>query len=495
VLACAARCGDAAVAVAEAALADDPRARLPEAPPTLPAFWDAAALPAPVLTASGRALPERAIDAIGELMAVSPLGQPHRGLDAVRDGCEATSLAELAQELCVRWLVAGEGLEALWALRALAIFPDDAGVRLAAYLLRAWDDRGDRARGDEAVAVLAHIGTPLALLHVAVLARWGRTSAIRAAATTTFAEVAKARGIGLDALADRSVPDLGLGRDGSLALDYGPRSLQAGFDEHLEPFLRGPDGERLTRLPPPEPGDDVEKAADAEALWRRLKRDASALAALAIERLEEAMTSRRAIAAADFDACYRRHPLVQHLARRVVWLTPDGASFRIAEDGSLADEHDGTFTLGAAASVRVAHPLELAAEALARWSTLFSDYEILQPFAQLARPLFRVEEPARAEVARFAGRALTPEHLAQLARLGFRESARGGAGLWRTLPSGAYRATVVIDPGPMSPRPGPRTLTRLWFAAVDDPATPVALGDVPPIDYSEALHAVETATR
>ena len=111
VLAIADRCG--AGALAETALSADPRSRLPDVPPSLPAFWDTAALPAPTLRATGRALPPAALDALGELLAVGTLEIPHRGLDDVYAACDRAPLCELARELCARWMIEGEDAGAL----------------------------------------------------------------------------------------------------------------------------------------------------------------------------------------------------------------------------------------------------------------------------------------------------------------------------------------------------------------------------------------------
>ena len=69
-------------------------------------------------------------------------------------------------------------------------------------------------------------------------------------------------------------------------------------------------------------------------------------------------------------------------------------TFRVDADGSLSDEADKPVTLGDGHTVGVVHPLELDAATLTKWSTLFADYELLQPFAQLART---VQRPAPAE--------------------------------------------------------------------------------------------------
>ena len=56
------------------------------------------------------------------------------------------------------------------------------------------------------------------------------------------------------------------------------------------------------------------------------------------------------------------------------------------------------------ALIRLAHPVALG-ERLADWAEILADYEVLQPFAQLARPImaFTERELTTGRLARFEG--------------------------------------------------------------------------------------------
>jgi hypothetical protein len=119
------------------------------------------------------------------------------------------------------------------------------------------------------------------------------------------------------------------------------------------------------------------------------------------------MVAGRSWTAVEFHGLLLGHPLLWHLVSRVVWLCEhDGAvtAFRVAEDRGFADVHDEVFVLPERAVVRVAHPLGLGAD-LGAWAELFADYEILQPFVQLGRPVYALtdEERAGAAFTRFDG--------------------------------------------------------------------------------------------
>src|SRR5262249_1344021 len=111
-----------------------------------------------------------------------------------------------------------------------------------------------------------------------------------------------------------------------------------------------------------------------------------------ITRLELAMCAQRRWKVADFTAFILKHPLIVHLARRLVWGVFDGNklahSFRIAEDGSFASEADAAITLPKGAMIGRVHGWEVPEALLGKWGWVFADYEILQPFDQLGRQVF-----------------------------------------------------------------------------------------------------------
>ncbi|GAA1665404.1 hypothetical protein GCM10009830_08710 [Glycomyces endophyticus] len=165
--------------------------------------------------------------------------------------------------------------------------------------------------------------------------------------------------------------------------------------------------------------DQVELVAaglglDAEQLADRLVPESgpASVAAEQVARLERAMADGRTWSAAEFRTHLVAHPLLGEIARRLVWQAGPVA-FRVAEDGTFADDADDAVALDDDARVRLAHPV-LLGETLPAWVRVLADYEVLQPFDQLGRP---AETPTAAEaearrLLRFEGRkALTgPVH-------------------------------------------------------------------------------------
>ena len=426
---------EAADIIAEALRAGAPvpdaRKKPAERPPKEPKLpWlDVEALPRPVLRASGRVLPLSATRTLVSLMALSDT-EPYEGLTEVFELCEPGSLADLSWAIFEAWRAANEPPRSGWVMAQLGRLGDDETVRRLAPVIRAWPARNGHAKAVRGLEVLAAIGTDVALIHLDGIARKVRFAGLRRAAQRAITEVAEARGLTPVRLTDRLVPDFGLDADGGLTLDYGPRRFRVSFDEQLRPQVVDDSGRLRKTLPKPGVKDDPELAPAAHKRFSALKKDVRTVASDQILRLELAMVWERHWTVEEFRAFFAGHPLVWHIARRLVWLADDRA-FRIAEDRTFADVEDAAFTLPENARIRIAHPLHLGEEGVAAWSEVFADYEIGQPFPQLARPVYRLtdEERDATRLARFEGATVPTRALVGLARFGWERSTPGDGGV------------------------------------------------------------------
>ncbi|HEX6343053.1 DUF4132 domain-containing protein [Umezawaea sp.] len=437
-------------------LATDPLLLLPKKLPVAGAWVDVATLPQVRLRGQPFALSADAVRDLVTMLVLSRPGEPYGGVEPVVEACEPASLARFVWELFEQWRAAGMPPKDGWALSALGVLGDDDTVRALAPVIRSWPGEGGHARAVTGLDVLADIGTDVALMHLNGIAQKVKFAGLRERAREKIAYVAARLGLSPERLADRLVPDLGLSQDGSLVLDYGPRRFVVGFDERLKPFVSDEDGTPRKALPKPGVKDDEELATAAYQRFTGLKKDVRTLAADQLTRLERAMASGRTWSGAEFTEFLAGHPLLVHLVRRLVWVVLDGSgavvgSFRVAEDRSLSTVDDDVYVLPEDAVVGVAHPVHLG-ESVAAWSEVFADYEILQPFPQLGRPVheFTEEELAATRLARFEGVVLPTTRVLLLVRLGWERSAPmdGGveAGLFKHLTDGLH-AIVELDPG------------------------------------------------
>lgn len=423
--------------------------------PELPAFFLPAAMRRPTLRGGG-ALSLVATTHLGVLLSMSTLQVPHGGLAEVRAVCAPESLAEFAWDLFESWLSVGAPKKESWAFAALGLLGNDETARRLAPRIREWPAEAAHARAAVGLDILAAIGTDVALMHLSGIAGKVKYKGLKDKASARIAELAELRGLPPEELADRLVPDLGLDRDGTLELDFGPRRFRLGFNEMLKPFVRDAAGARLKDLPKPNRGDEAVLAAAAVERYRSIKKDAREIAGLQVARCEQAMCRKRRWNAGAFRACFIEHPLMRHLARRVVWgvyreqLFMDG--FRVAEDLTLTDRHDDSFVLPPDAEVGIAHVLDMPVELVADFERVFADYEIVQPFRQIGREIYLLtdEERRDGQVTRFKDKRVATGSVLGLVGRGWERGEVQDAG-WmscflKRLP-GDLVAELSIDPG------------------------------------------------
>ena len=494
-----------AMAQALQALADaDPLLVLPTRMPALPAFFVAPALPRPMLRDGGGALPQQAVEHLGLMLAISDLEAPYGGLAIVRETCTPESLASFAWALFQAWLDAGAAPKEAWAFRALGLLGDDDSARRLTLLLREWPSEGQHQRAVNGLDVLAAIGSDMALMHLHGIASKSKAKPLQLKAQEKIAAVAEARGFSADELADRLVPDLGLDEAGTLRLDFGPRAFTVAFDESLKPFVRDEQGARLKDLPKPIKTDDAALAESATERFKRIKKDAKAIASLQVLRLERAMIQRRRWTATEFKLFFIEHPLMRHLAARLVWgvYAADGAmdtAFRVAEDFSFADAEDSTFNLAPDVSVGIAHVLEMPQPLQAAFSQIFADYEILQPFRQLGRETYTLTEAEKeaTQITRYADKTVATGSVLGLAERGWdRGQEDGWIGWFSRRVGDGLEASIELDPGTHVGDPAGTPKQRVPTITLRQTGTWGSTGHVPfgrlhPVAASEVLRAVD----
>ena len=494
---------EAAGIVAESLAADPLENVLPARMPTVPAWAAPAILPQLLLLDGAGALPAEATRHALTLLALSRPGEVYAGLSALTDACTGDSLAEFAWALFEEWRLAGMPPKESWALHALGWLGNDGTVRRLTPVLRAWPGEGAHHRAVEGLDVLAGIGSDIALLHLHGIAQRVKFKALKTRAQEKIAEVASGLGLTGEQLSDRLVPDLDLDLDGTTVIDYGPRRFTVGFDEQLRPYVLDADGKRRKDLPAVGVKDDPELAPGEKKRFATLKKDVRTIAADQIQRLEAAMVAQRSWSVSEFQELFVRHPLTQHLVRRLVWLAEaEGTTtaFRVAEDRTFADVGDDELVLAEGARVRLAHPLLLAGQ-VDGWAEVFADYEILQPFPQLGRAVFTPTEAEAGEnrLARFEGCTVPVGRLLGLTKRGWERGQPQDAGIERwfskRLGDDCYLVIALNDGiavGMVDYFPD-QTFETVWLAAAPDDYMPnhrsytQRLGDLDPVTASELL--------
>ncbi|MFC3494403.1 DUF4132 domain-containing protein [Glycomyces rhizosphaerae] len=468
-------------------------------------------LPQVLLKGGERALPA---EAIPHLITVLALGTPdyaYPGIAVVAEACDRDSLARFSRALFDRWTAIGAPAKDAWALTQLIHFADDATVWALAPLIREWPGESLHKRAVTGLEVLGAIGTEEDLRAIQTIADKVKFNALQREAGRQIERVAEELGLSREQLADRLVPDFGLGEAGALVFDYGPRTFTVAFDEQLRPLVTDDTGKPRKSLPKPGAKDDPDLAEEAYQRFAALKKELRGVAVDQVRRIETAMVSGRDWSVEEFRRCFAEHALTRHLTRRLVWLAEvegDRFGFRIAEDGTFGDVEDEAVDLPETGRIRVAHPVQLGSEAAA-WAEVFADYEILQPFDQLNRPVlaFTEDELATGRLTRFEGVQVDVGRILGMTNRGwFRAAPENGGvepGIAHRLPGGGF-VTVTLDPGiyvgDVSEHPV-QTITRVRLRTdasfdkyyADESGFTVAT-DIDPVTASEILASLARLT-
>lgn len=472
--------------------------------PTLPAYAKPATLP-PLLDAAGTVLADADVEALLVRIASSNPDEVNPAIMRAKRTLSTTSLAAWSAALFDAWLAHGSDPKQTWCLYAVGFFGDDDVIRRLSTLVRAWPGESAAARAQQGLDTLVLHGGDAALLQLALIAEKSKFAALKKGAGERIGAIADRRSLTTDELADRLVPTFDLDDAATTALDFGVRRFSVGFDEALVPRVKDATGAVLKDLPKPNKTDDADLAKEAKKRLTALKKDVKTVADLLLRRLERGMVEGRRSDVASFVACFVEHPLTFHVSKRLLWEVVDAAGtrlglFRIAEDRTFADADDTAFTLPTTSGtqVGVVHPLFIDDATLKTWSTVFADYELLQPFAQLGRAMHRLTDAERATTSlrRFAGKKLpAPTLVFGLEARGWRrwDIVDGGAFNTHFKVVGGVRAVIEYDGavgmGFIEPTET-LTLTDATFAQARGPA--LALADVDPRFLSEVLVDIDS---
>jgi hypothetical protein len=252
--------------------------------------------------------------------------------------------------------------------------------------------------------VLRSIGSDLAIMHIAALARKLPFAALKARASACVEEIARDRKLSRDRLEDRIVPTFDFDANGKRELTYGGQTYTISLDERLSPVLLDAEGRVVRDLPKTASAAPDDLAMRKE--WTALKKQMRDFTTVQRARLESAMASGRHWFLDEFETFIVGHPLIGILARNLLWaaspIEGDDILFGLLE-GAYVDIDGNAAAIPATATVRIAHRLSIDDDELRAWTRAFAERE--PPFSQLDRVTYVLEESEAAEstLTRFNG--------------------------------------------------------------------------------------------
>jgi Domain of unknown function (DUF4132) len=361
----------------------------------------------PPITIGDHCLNPEQIQAVLTALKQSKL-DPHIAIGDLKLQCDPVSLDAFGWRLFESWLVTGAPSKENWALFAVGWLGNDTSALKLAPMIRVWPGESQHARAAMGLRCLREIGTDAALMQINGIAQKVKFQGIKTQAKKFMEAIAVDRRMSRDELEDRIVPDCGLDERGSRVLDFGDRQFRLVLGDNLKPMIKDADNKLKTDLPKPNSKDDQTKAAEAIADWKLLKKQIAEVVKIQTPRLEQAMVRDRRWSTREFETLLVGHPLMLILSQRLLWASynADGKfidTFRVTEDRSYANSHDDIYQLGNVSNIGIVHPLSIPEPDKNAWGEIFSDYNIIQPFPQLGRPVYTLDtnEMAGVEITRF----------------------------------------------------------------------------------------------
>lgn len=291
------------------------------------------------------------------------------------------------------WIALGD-IESLIACRRWLESEDGRGAALASSRVRALGAAGS--------------------LGVILLLAWsadGSWRPDRARARAELERLAAGAAVTVAEHVVRNVPTLGFERQATRPWKLGTRHDLALAWRDSSLVVLNESGEALKSVPTPRNDDDpAEVAADLSAL-RALREAAGFVERTVRDHLHRTMLDSVAVPAGAI-ASWVGHPIVHPVAARILWGAPQPfeppAPLRFDEVGGWADVEDLPVTLEPGAQIQPIHPADMPRDDRLAWMNVFGDYEILQPFNQLDRPVFRPrsDELSMTTFLRFGGRQI-----------------------------------------------------------------------------------------
>ena len=435
---------------------------------------------------------------------------------AVRNETTAESRDALGLALLAIWKDKEFHGRLSWIMDAIAALGGDRSIMELASHVATWPKDGDtgRKRAIAAAGVLANAKTDTAILELMSLRQTAVVPSVLEATIMALNNAVANRKTTLSELFDVVTPTLGLDQNGTRTFDHAGHTYTVAFDDHFEPRLRDAAGDL--------------KDLDEEPAWNALASKLRDAVKVQTFRLEQDMITGRRWSVDGWTRLLRDHPLMVSFTRRLVWGVYDGddalvTAFRTAEDRTLLTK-DGDMKLEDLVAKRrglrtgelegrspsndegderigLVHPLQLSDADRAAWGESLADYEIIQPFPQIGRPIHRVEEAEKSEtyVKRYATTKFKSGVLRDvLVRGGWdRDSAFLRKEYERHYPSFGVWAIATMEPGVQAGMATydayDQTIATIEFREKKGGGksrTPMTLAEVPLVPFSEAIRDI-----
>ncbi|MDA1585132.1 DUF4132 domain-containing protein [Bacillus cereus group sp. TH230-1LC] len=346
-------------------------------------------------------------------------------------------LKEYVQAIYQIWIFQDADVKKRGILSLYGIYSDDKMVGILKKQIDEWvlDMRGKIAA--DAVRALGLSSSKLALMFIHAMAFKYKHKQVRNAAKEALSLAAKTRGITEEELEDQLVPDLGFNIRGEKKIDFGNRCFTAILTSDSKIELETEEGKRMKSLPKPNTKDDIEKAELAKRELATLKKELRNALSMQKQRLEAALSLKRYWSYDTWKSIFLENPIMKQFSTSLIWGEyAEGKllkMFRYTEDGTFYSMIGEKHEVSSGTVIGLIHPLELSRAEKEMWEEQLENSKIVQPFLQIERPVFVVEEDDKVTVERFGGILLNGRSLfGKMTKLGWIRGSVQDGGVYYT---------------------------------------------------------------
>ena len=303
------------------------------------------------------------------------------------------------------WFLAGHSHEALPGL--LARFAESALKKIT--MLGAVSQKV----GNACVNVLAELPGMEPVSQLSRLGQRVKYDTAQRLIDKALTRAAERAGVSREQLEEMSVPDCGLGPDGTMSERFGDYCVRVSVEETTSAAVDWSDraGKTLKSVPA-----YVKEHHAAE--WKDLQRsvkDMEKMLAAHRARIEHLLLTQRELSIETLGTCYLNHPLLADMARRLIWQFDSGLG--IWHKGRLIDDAERAIDLSAQKTARLWHPISSDVQTILHWRCWLEDHGIRQPFKQAHREVYIItdaEKQTATHTNRFATHVLRQHVFAAL---------------------------------------------------------------------------------
>lgn len=328
--------------------------------------------------------------------------QPNLTLKEVSTYADQASLAQFAAQILQLWIGEGAPAKEKWVLYLSCLFGDRQVMNTIGDQIKDWAENSRGAIAAEAIRALSFMQDTAALMMIDRLKRVIKNSQVKTMADEALQLAAENMNLTQAQLADKLITTLGFNEQGEQSISYGERSFTVKVSTDLQVVVVNEEtGKLLKSLPAATQKDDPELVIKGKVHLTQLKKDLKNMVSLQALRLEESLSKQRLWSKEDWQELFVNNIIMQKFAIGLIWGVYEGeelvSTFRYMEDGTFNTVDEEEFELPADAKIGLVQPLELDTETLQAWQQQLEDYEITQPFTQLHREVYTINEEQQHE--------------------------------------------------------------------------------------------------